>query len=195
VAYGHLNDTGIINCADEESFELPCPQSLYPRQDGDDGRDALARQGLLQKLGGGLNGFDWTKLGANGEPLVNQNMRWDDDGNEASGTHWSCVMDHVTGLVWEIKESDQNHPRYALHTYHWYSDDATNNGGQPGLKALEPENCLTAPCNTQNYTKWVNQQELCGFGDWRMPSVRELMSIAVYSEVASCWSGIRSTWS
>ncbi len=182
-SYGQLNDTGIILCADEQASDLECPQGLFPGQDADIGRDALAKQGALTKTGGGIAGFDWVKLDANGQALAIQNQSWIDDGSETDGTHWSCIEDKVTGLIWEVKESDSNHARYGMHTYNWYSNDPLTNGGVAGEVKLDNETCPTSPCNTQNYTAWVNQSKLCGFADWRMPSVRELVSIAVYSKV------------
>lgn len=180
---GALNDTGIATCGNAEEAELPCPQSGFPQQDGDVGRDAQARQGALQKQGGGAYGFDWTKLGSDGEKLTIQNQPWSETGDEGSGTRWSCVHDNTTGLTWEVKESDANHPRFGGHSYTWYSSDHTDNGGDKGIAMLDNEQCPTSPCNTENYVLWVNQQGLCGASDWRMPSVKELMSIAVYSNV------------
>ena len=57
-----LNDTGIDWCADVSQNNLDCPVQGYEGQDGDHGRDALARKGQLQKIGGGAAGFDFTKL-------------------------------------------------------------------------------------------------------------------------------------
>ena len=44
--------------------------SGFPRQDGDFGRDALARAGQLTKIGGGEAGFDFTKISNSGQPFV-----------------------------------------------------------------------------------------------------------------------------
>lgn len=178
--YGTLNDTGITDCANAEQTELACPQQGFPQQDGETGRDA---QGGLTKQGGGEKGFDWTKLDATGSPLVVQDQSWSEAGEESAGTRWSCVQDNVTGLMWEVKESDADHPRFGGHSYTWYSMDHTDNGGNPGVERLDNEQCPTSPCNTENYVRWANQQGLCGKSDWRMPSVSELMSIAVYSNV------------
>ncbi|SYZ81278.1 Uncharacterised protein [Vibrio paracholerae] len=60
-----LNDTGIDWCADGSQNNLDCPVQGYEGQDGDHGRDALARSGQLQKVGGG----DFTKLDNSGNPL------------------------------------------------------------------------------------------------------------------------------
>lgn len=181
--YGSLNDTGVAICASEDESNLDCPQSSFPSQDGDLGRDALARTGQLDKIGGGSFGFDWTKLDAQGNPLVIQDQPWNDAGNESSGEHWSCIRDNVTGLVWEVKESDPADPRYGEHLYSWYLTDPSNNGGYPGYDQLGAEQCGTPPCHTESYVTWVNAQGLCGHDDWRLPSANELLSIAVVSNV------------
>ena len=80
------------------------------------GRDALARAGQLQKVGGGEAGFDFTKLDANGNALP------------ASATSWDCVRDNVTGLIWEVKTTSGL--RSWSNTYTWY--DPNSPDGNPG---------------------------------------------------------------
>jgi len=92
------------------------------------------------------------------------------------------VQDNATGLVWEVKHSDENHPRYGGHGYAWYLADATQNGGDVGIVQPSDDQCGTPPCHTSHYVHWLNQQALCGYEDWRMPSVAELLSIAVNSK-------------
>ena len=178
---GQLNDTGIIECGDGLQANLECPQTEFPAQDAEFGRDAEASG--LSKQGGGLAGFDWVKLGADGTPLAVQDQAWSADGTELAGSRWSCVKDAVTGLTWEVKESDASHPRSGELTYNWYSSDAQDNGGFAGEVIIDNEQCPTSPCNTEHFAQWVNEQGLCGASDWRIPSVSELMSIAVYAKV------------
>lgn len=178
-----LNDTGIVSCANADQTDLGCPQSGFPSQDGEQGRDALAARQELTKTGGGVAGFDWTKIDAQGEPLAVQNGVWETAGEAQLGTHWTCVLDNVTGLMWEVKESDSSHPRYGGHYYSWYSEDENSNGGSSGYDQLPEQQCATPPCHTQNYVRWLNQLSLCGYSDWRMPSVSELLSISVSSQV------------
>lgn len=180
-ATGQLNDTGLLRCAAEQAVEASCPQVGFPGQDAQFGRDARAQAGLLSKAGGGIGGFDWTRLSADGIPLVPQDIAWSDHGSEEQGSRWSCVMDHVTDLMWEVKESDASHPRYAGHTYTWWFASEDKNGGF--VEQFQGANCGTVSCTTQSYLEWVNATELCGHADWRMPTVRELSSIAVLSQV------------
>ena len=136
--------------------------SGFPGQDGDHGRDALARAGQLQKVGGGNAGFDFTKLDANGNALP------------ASATSWDCVRDNHTGLIWEVKTTSGLRGMY--NTYTWYDPNSpdgnsgTANGG----------NCTGSACDTTGFVQAVNAQGLCGASDWRMPTWRELQGIVDY---------------
>lgn len=170
---GALNDTGIIQCSGLDDPQLSCPQADLPNQDAEFGRDA--KTSSLTKSGAGFAGFDWTKLDATGKPLTTQSAAWSADGDESSGTRWSCVQDNVTKLVWEVKESDSAHPRYAEHTYTWYDERARHNGGDAGTQ--NGGTCGTEVCDTQGFVSWANNNALCGFNDWRIPSVMELTSI------------------
>lgn len=178
---GKLNDTGISACSDHQQTQIDCPQSVLPKQDAEFGRDAQATHGQLQKSGAGVAGFDWSKIDKDGNVLAVQNAQWDNAGSEHSGTRWSCVLDKVTELMWEVKESDSEHPRYGEHTYTWHDERESHNGGNAGI--ANGGNCGTDVCDTQGYVSWVNSNGLCGYQDWRMPTVAELASLAVLSKV------------
>ncbi|EOU2461900.1 DUF1566 domain-containing protein [Vibrio navarrensis] len=161
---GKLNDTGIGWCADGSQNNLDCPVQGYEGQDGDHGRDALARSGQLQKIGGGAAGFDFTKLDNSGNPLP------------ASASEWSCVRDNHTGLIWEVKQpAGSGGLRDANHTYSWYNPDNSTNGGNAGTQ--NGGTCQGSDCDTAAFINAVNSQGLCGASDWRLPTVKELMSI------------------
>ena len=165
-----LNDTGITQCANATQNNLPCPQVDFPSQDAEVGRDAQQTAGTLTKVGGGSAGFDFTKLDSSGNPLP------------ASATAWDCVRDNVTGLIWEIK-TDDNGLRDQDWTYSWYNSDPATNGGNAG--SVGGNTCSgTLPsnqCNTQAYVAAVNALALCGYADWRMPTVEELHNIVDHS--------------
>ncbi|PIE36159.1 MAG: hypothetical protein CSA53_08160 [Gammaproteobacteria bacterium] len=109
------------------------------------------------KAGAGHAGFDFTKLDASGDDLP------------ASATSWNCVRDNVTGLVWEVKTDDGGlHDKDNLYT--WYSTDSSNNAGDAGTE--------NGGANTQAFVDSVNAAGWCGANDWRLPSRRELRSIA-----------------
>ncbi|MCF8002622.1 MAG: DUF1566 domain-containing protein [Chromatiaceae bacterium] len=151
-----LNDTGFDWCADGGSNNLPCPVAGYPGQDGDYGRDVTDND-----PNDGHAGFSFTKLDAEGDPLP------------ADATEWSCVLDNVTGAVWEVKTTDGG-LRDKDWTYSWYDSDSPD--GEPGT---EDGGACTTPgrCDTEKYVEDVNAQDLCGFSDWRMPTIKELAGI------------------
>ena len=192
-AYSYTGYTGSgthnnnVNCttgaspsstASQEGFEIANGLDSVPAgQDAHFGRDAQAQAGILSKTGAGHAGFDFTKLSAvDGSPLAIQNVAWDDAGSEAAGSQWGCVQDNHTGLVWEVKVNNAAHLRHQDWTYTWYNSDATKNGGNVGSST--GTGCLAgANCNTQQYTADVNATSLCGFNDWRMPRMDELIRI------------------
>ena len=170
-----LNDTGITTCADGAYNDLACPQATHPGQDADYGRDAQARAGTLTKVGDGRAGFDFTKLGADGNPLTDQSVAY-------TTTPWSCVRDNHTGLVWEVKTTDGG-LRDANHTYTWYNSTGVNDGGDPGT--ANGGTCAdSTDCDTEKYVAAVNAVGLCGQTDWRLPTMDELISL-VDSSIAS----------
>ena len=159
-----LNDTGIDTCANSSQNNLECPVQGYEGQDGEHGRDALARKGQLQKIGGGPAGFDFTKLDNSGYSLPE------------SASEWSCVRDNHTGLIWEVKQpAGSGGLRDANHTYSWYNSDNSSNGGIAGTQ--NGGSCQGSACDTTAFVNAVNAEGLCGASDWRMPSVHELLSI------------------
>lgn len=81
-----------------------------------------------------------------------------------------CVYDNVTGLVWEGKEATGT--RAGANTY-------SNRGD-------------SSPNDASTYVTAVNAMRLCGYNDWRLPTIEELQGLLHYS-VASP-PAINSTW-
>jgi Protein of unknown function (DUF1566)/PKD domain len=187
---GLLNDTGLTVCANyayppyaapnlgdysAPSFDcismvdasgIPIPAG----QDAVSGRDAQAAAGLLTKTagGGGRGGFDFTKLDASGNSLP------------ASSPTWACVKDNHTKLIWENKTSDGGLRDYR-HTYTWYDDNFSTNGGNSGnLSSNTCGGTLGTLCSTFVYVLQVNAATYCGASNWRLPEVEELRSISDY---------------
>ncbi|UOG93574.1 MAG: DUF1566 domain-containing protein [Candidatus Thiothrix sulfatifontis] len=187
---GRLNDTGITSCADyafgdtrsgKHNNDVHC--SLLTDVDGDPvplGQDAVyGRDFTHNDDSDGHAGFSFTKIGASGEALP------------ADAPQWRCVKDNVTGLIWEIKQGQTNQiiGDAGLHDpddrYTWYNSNASVKGGHEGSADGGEANCsgysaadTVSYCNTEAYVKRVNKAGLCGASDWRMPSVKELTSLA-----------------
>ncbi len=172
---GKLNDTGQDWCANTTAI-VTCPESLFPDQDGDHGRDALARNGQLQKIGFGSAGFDYTKISNLGQPLPE---------NAPLGTgpnDYACLRDNHTGLLWEVKTTDPLSLRYFARKYAWYDTNPATNGGNPGDLGQPLEcNQTLSNCNTAAFVAAVNTQGLCGYSDWRLPTPDELLGTINYN--------------
>jgi len=94
-----------------------------------------------------------------------------------TATHWSCVRDNHTGLIWEVK-TDDGGLRDKNHTYTWYNPHSSTNGGFAGTATgTGCNNTLSNGCNTHAFVQAVNVQGLCGANDWRLPDRFELSSI------------------
>lgn len=165
-----LNDTGIVDCSNEDSNNLACPVATHPGQDAEYGRDADDTQ---NDDSDGHAGFSFSRVCNSGElagegdcPVV------PDLGNGVSD--WACTKDNVTGLTWEVKTNDGG-LRDRDSTYTWYNPDSTINGGSAGTQ--DGGNCIGSDCDTHGYVQTVNTQGLCGANDWRMPTKHELRNI------------------
>ena len=151
---GVLNDTGIDWSSDAASGSNSDCNPASTAQDCHHGRDQTHNDDS-----DGRAGFSFTKLDNYGNAL------------DASATSWSCVLDNVTGLIWEVKTNDGSR-RDAHKTYRWggrtaMGEDSSNRSGD-------------------YYDDWhdlvnsANSETLCGSSAWRVPDVAELRSIVDY---------------
>ena len=168
-----INDTG-VTLDGSANRNTEAYQSDYPGQDGHRGKDIIATHGLTRKAGSGAVGFDFTRLDLNGAEL-------DDD-----ALPWNCLRDNITGLVWQVKSPSETSDLHSEgQRFTWFSE--SDNGGFEG--ALNPSsdscNITNGNCNTQAYTEAVNEQGLCGFFDWRIPSPDELMSLVHFGKTSA----------
>jgi hypothetical protein len=166
---GKLNDTGIVACANDNTWFSDCSNSslggfLGLNQDGEVGRDYLFATQQTTKVGGGVGGFDFTKIDATGNKVA------------ANVASWSCVQDNVTGLMWEVKTTSGTHDKNK--TYTWYNPDSSTNGGDMGV-------IKEASSQTLEFINIVNSEGLCGHKDWRLPTRQELDSIIHYGSTSS----------
>ena len=149
-----LNDTGVTYCA----YGRRCTRN-------DLGQDAkFGRDKTHNKNADGHAGFSFTKISSDGKPL------------KAKARKWACVKDNVTGLMWETKTTDIN-----LHnnrwTYSWYEPDSRRNGGDAGVQRGGVCYGILPNCNTHDFVAAVNQEGWCGYHDWRLPTLEELVNL------------------
>jgi hypothetical protein len=85
-------------------------------------------------------------------------------------------------LIWEAKTTTAD-----LHnkdsTFKWYNSNTSTNGGSIGSTG---GTCYhSGYCDTEKFTTDVNSATLCGYNDWRLPSVKELEGLLDLSKGSS----------
>jgi hypothetical protein len=171
-----LDDTGVTTCSTATTDGLACSSpaagtDLFPRQDGDRGRDVAARDEA-----DGHAGFSFVKLDAAGAALPDQSVAY-------ATTPWACVADRTTGLTWEVRTTDGG-----LRDRRWRYTFYRTSGLRPGFVNGSPNGgaCVDrSSCDTERYVAAVNAAGLCGHTDWRLPARAELLSLVDYGAPAS----------
>ena len=165
-----LNDTGITFGGDYSSGNnSTCTNNMIigsgPNtggtlaQDCDHGRDATHNDDS-----DGHAGFSFTKLDPNGSALANQAADY-------AATPWFCVQDNVTGLTWEVK-TDDGTEQDKDNTYQWGGLTAQ------GRDHVDRQGDYHDDWNV--LVNYANNNALCGYTDWRVPTREELLSIVDY---------------
>ncbi|MBI5593452.1 MAG: DUF1566 domain-containing protein [Deltaproteobacteria bacterium] len=103
-----------------------------------------------------INPMSYTKLDSSGNTLPD------------SAANWSMVKDNVTGLIWEMKTNDGT-INDKDKTYTWY----------------DPTDPFTSSQSNGSDTKYfidaLNIANFGGYGDWRMPTIKEMGTIINYN--------------
>jgi len=154
---GHINDTGVSTCAIDNNFSASCETAQdFPQQ------DAMI----------GSTEFNFTKIREDGTELT----------AEDTDEH-ACVRDNNTNLIWEVKHPrNLGHMQDNQHKYTWHNPLDNSNGGDPGPTGTAGGCGIEiSSCDTLKYSEEINRIGLCGFDNWRLPKITELMSIVDFS--------------
>lgn len=89
-----------------------------------------------------------------------------------------CVRDNVTGLIWQGQTPSETGLR-ANNAYKTNFDSLTEQQiATVGLNYLVPVQAdIDASTNSLGYKNAINNTNLCGFSNWRLPSKSELLGI------------------
>ena len=172
---GYFTDQGAV-VSDLSSYSDTSALTFNPFTDEDCelGRDANA---TLNDDSDGNAAFVFTKLDISGNVL------------EASATDWTCVLDHTTGLIWEVKTTDGTW-RDRNKAFTWYNpnhgQDYDKDGNTITFDGTESSQ------DTQDFIVYVNSDPsvnsgsgLCGRSNWRLPTVHEIEGLADYDAVVA----------
>lgn len=109
--------------------------------------------------------FDLTRLAADGSEYKGN--------NNFQEQPWACVRDNKTDLIWEVKTAAPG-LHASTNTYTRLSQNEEN-GNWEGKK--NGGVCTGSDCDTAAFVAAVNAERLCGYTDWRLPSLNELGSL------------------
>lgn len=106
--------------------------------------------------------------------------------------NWECVRDNATGLVWEVKASDQS-----LSDASWTYTNTTIPPENPEwfIAPFLTGSCYdsdadgtTEECDTDSYIGYVNIQTPCTFYNWRLPTETELTEFYLSLSASSSYT-------
>jgi hypothetical protein len=98
-------------------------------------------------------------------------------------TSWDCTRDNKTGLFWENKVRVKGSSHFDDNKFIWYDSNDDTNGGYSGHP--DGGQCTGLYMNTEEFVELNNNEQLCGFSDWRVPTVKELRTLIDYSKLVS----------
>ncbi len=88
----------------------------------------------------------------------------------------SCAT--IGNLMWEVK-TDDGGVRDVDNTYNWYDPSLTGYWEEATFGTRYPEAGFDVPPTTYDYVQSVNALNLCGYNNWRMPTISELESLVI----------------
>jgi hypothetical protein len=115
--------------------------------------------------------------------LSSRFSKLDEDGNTLPdhSIEWRCIYDAQTGRTWERKTEDTS-----LSSSRWRFSNSTNQVDDRKYQAYD-EYCSESGdefCHSELHVQRVNDVQLCGFDDWRVPLAHEVSDL-----ILSCSDG------
>lgn len=107
-------------------------------------------------------------------------LKKDSNGNTIgdNAEKWSCVEDVNSGLLWEVKTKDGG-LRDKNNSYSWFQPSTTT---EPQGTADGGQCKGGTDCDTLSYIKAINDQNYCGYSNWRLPTQEEMLTIVYFDE-------------
>ena len=180
-----IDDQGAV-IADPSTYTGTTTFVAFIDEDCEVGRDANT---TLNDDSDGNAAFVFTKLDIDGTVLA------------ADASSWSCVLDHTTGLIWDVKTTDTTFRNQGAF-FTWYNPNhgQTKDANGNDINFNGTENADDVAYNTQDFIAYVNRDSsvnsgngLCGRSNWRLPTVHEIEGLADYDAVVADGSGGYST--
>ena len=99
----------------------------------------------------------------------------DGDVLDSEAAQWDCIHHKTSGLTWEVKT--KSGLRDQANTYTWIAPQAVDTTLLSWFKNDSGKCIGESRCDTSSYAETINQQHLCTFSDWRLPTRTELESL------------------
>ncbi len=93
-----------------------------------------------------------------------------------SAPHWDCVLDDKTGLLWEVKKTQQG-LQNTYNTYTWFDGKSGTQNGEYSHHCHWGKSC-----NTRAFISALNIAKPCQTNTWRLPRENELNTLLRYHD-------------
>lgn len=118
-----------------------------------------------------VGSLGFTKISSTGQKLSD------------SATEWECLLNDEKGLMWERKTTDGGLRDYFNAYWHEeYESTRENYSDQSGLNGYGCNKTLPV-CQVLAFRNNVNNQGLCSYHDWRLPTKDELVGLVTDKEL------------